>query len=159
MKRFLNLELQTEGRDGRMVVWDLTYKDQEQMEAVFTVGKQGYLCALGPAATEEQGRTPPMHELTGGHQPLFWGLGASCCLSVQSMHCVRLASAKRMVMPYSHAVLHPLQNTIRLVDTLGLKDEAERALRSESGAKTKTFRKAAPVWDTTLVGLSLALDR
>lgn len=86
MKRFLNMELQKEGRNGRMVVWDLTDKEEEQMEVVFT-------------------------------------------------------------------------NTIRLLHTLGLKDEAERALRSESGAKSKTFRKAPPVWDTTLVGLSLALDR
>ncbi len=39
MKSFLNLELQKEGRDGRMVVWDLTDKEQEQMEKIFTVGK------------------------------------------------------------------------------------------------------------------------
>lgn len=43
MKRFLNMELQKEGRNGRMVVWDLTDKEEEQMEVVFTVGKHDHL--------------------------------------------------------------------------------------------------------------------
>ncbi len=44
------------------------------------------------------------------------------------------------------------------METLGLKQEAERVL-SEAAGKKKTFQGTAPVWDTTLVGLSLALDR